>query len=72
MIKIGKIHGRIEVYKIINDVPYYPEEGKKGKIKWQATVLDPNRLAIFKDIDSEEEALMILKEDNKVFMESIK
>ena len=65
-LKIGKVHGRTEIIKMIDDVPHYPEEGKKGKIKWQATVVDPKRLATFEDIIiSEEEAVIRMKEENK-------
>jgi len=57
-LKIGKVHGYTTILKIIDGIPHYPEEGKKGKIKWQATVVDPNRLDTFEDFDgTEEEAL---------------
>jgi len=65
-LKIGKVHGSTSVLKIINDVPHYPEEGKKGKIQWQATVVDPQRLATFVDFDgTDEEAVAKMKEDNQ-------
>jgi len=63
MILIGTVHGRTEVLKIIDDVPHFPEPGKKGKIKWQATIVCPNRLATFEDFEgSEEEAIAKMKD----------
>ena len=65
-LKIGKVHDWTSVIKMINDVPHFPEEGKKGKIKWQATVVDPKRLETFEDTEmSEEDAYRKMKDDNK-------
>jgi len=52
---IGKVHGRTEIIKMIDDVPHFPEEGKKGKIKWQATVVCPNRMSTFTEFEGTEE-----------------
>ena len=61
-LKIGTVHGKIEVIKIIGDVPHYSEEGKKGKIKWQATVVCPERMKTFTDFDgTDEEAFQKMK-----------
>jgi len=58
MILVGKVHGRTEVIKMINDVPHYPEAGKKGKVNWQATCVCPNRMSTFEEQDiTDEEAL---------------
>lgn len=61
---IGKVHGRVEVFKIIDDVPHFPEEVKKGKIKWQSTIVDPNRMKTFTVFEgTDEEAVAKMKED---------
>jgi len=57
-LKIGTVHGREEALKIIEGVPHFPEIGKKGKIKWQATIVCPNRLATFEDFEGSEEDLV--------------
>jgi len=57
-IVIGKVHGTTTIYKIINDIPHFPEPGKKGKIKWQATVVCPQRLATFEEFEGTEEEAM--------------
>ena len=31
--KVGKVHGRTEVFKMIEGEPHFPEFGKKNKIK---------------------------------------
>jgi len=62
--KIGKVHGTLEIYKIIEGVPHFAEERKKGKIKWQGTVVCPERMKTFEDFEgTEEEAIQKLKED---------
>ena len=57
-IKIGTVHGKVTVLKIINDVPHFPEGTKKGKIKWQATIVCPDRLSTFENYEGSEEDLI--------------
>ena len=57
-ILIGEVHGQVTVLKIIKDVPHFPEGTKKGKIKWQATLVCPDRMKTFVEYEGSEEDLM--------------
>ena len=68
-LKVGKVHGWFEVFKIIDDVPHFPDGSKKGKIKWQSTVVTPERMNTFEDFEgTEEEAVAKKKEYNLIKM----
>lgn len=49
MIKIGKVHGSIQIIKIIDGEPHIADD-PKGKFKWVPTIMEPRRLKTFKPI----------------------
>ena len=60
MILVGVVHGRVEVIKMIEGVPHFPEMAKKGRVKWQATIVCPNRIKTFEEKDITDEEAMKL------------
>jgi hypothetical protein len=59
MLHVIIVHGRVEIYKIIDGEPYFLSKNKKGPY-WQITVVEPKRLynypQIFNFSDPEEMA----------------
>ena len=64
-IVLGKVHGREEIYKIIDGTPHQLERDGK-KYKWVPTILDPNRLKRFRTISAEFLIEEYLKRSQKV------